>query len=87
MMRGNVGTVISMKKGAVEVEFISKDGARAVKTFKKAQLKSIDKTSLKLDPIVKKKIAEGNAAIINVDQAIKDIEISKKRKKKFRIFY
>ena len=80
--RGNVGTVISMKRGAIEVEFISPEGARAVKTFKKADLKSIDKTPLKLDPIVKKKIAEGNAAIINVDQAIKDIEISKKNAKK-----
>ena len=32
--------------------------------------------------MLKRKIAEGNAAIINVDQAIKDIEISKKNAKK-----
>tara|TARA_R110002049_G_scaffold131135_1_gene289771 strand:+ start:1919 stop:5617 length:3699 start_codon:yes stop_codon:yes gene_type:complete len=75
--RGNVGTVLSMERGAIKVEFISKEGLRATKTFKKSELKSIDKTPLKLDPIVKKKIAEGNAAIINVEQAIKDIEISK----------
>ena len=75
--RGNVGTVISKDKNNYTVEFISPEGARATKTFKKSELKSIDKTPLKLDPIVKKKIAEGNAAIINIDQAIKDIEISK----------
>ena len=75
--KGDVGTIISKDKNKYKVEFISKEGTKTVKEFTKKQLKSVDKTPLNISKNVKKAIVDGNAAIINIDQAIKDIEISK----------
>ena len=79
--RGNVGTVIKIEKNSVTVNFISKEGLTATKVFKKSELKSIDKTPLQITPKIKRAIIDGNKAIINVDQAIKDIELSKQNAK------
>ena len=72
-----LGIVKKVERGKVTVEITNDKGVTETKFFKKKEIQSTEKTPLKISVATKKKIVDGNASIINLDKAIKDIKISK----------
>lgn len=72
-----LGVVKKVERGKVTVEITNEKGVTETKFFKKKDIQSTEKTPLKISVATKQKIIDGNASIINLDKAIKDIKISK----------